>query len=111
MSFDAKGMLEVNRDAVLDAARRHGAAVVLSVATWGRGCKPEILVQMEPYVVGRGHNSSLVVVAPEETARSWFPSLALEPKAGDFLAVGVAYGKTHAQWWSRDGQENTLELF
>ena len=114
MSFDAKGLLEVNRELIVQAARQ--GPIVLSVATWGRGCKPKMLKAMEAYVCARGHNSSLILNAPADVVCDWFPSLS-EPlsqvgnEPGRVLVVGVAYGKTDWQWWSSDGTENSPQLF
>ena len=110
-------MLEVNRALILEASTniRNAAqpAVVISAATWGRGNDHSRLVELKKFQCSRGFNSSVVAAPPPEVCAQFFDLEVLsQPMSEDsFLAVGVAFGKTHWEWWKYDGQENSPELF
>lgn len=113
MSLDAQAMLEVNREQIFAAAkqqRQQGveSPLVVSVATFGRGVKQEMLQAMEPYRTAFGHNQSLVAVPPREVAVKW---LQQTPPAveGGFAVIGYAFGKTVMQNWRWD--EETGDAF
>jgi hypothetical protein len=106
MSLDAQAMLEVNRELIFAAAkqqRQQGveSPFVVSVATFGRGVKQEMLQALEPYRTAFGHNQSLVAVLPREVALQW---LNQTPPAveGGFSVVGYAFGKAVSQSWRWD---------
>lgn len=110
-------MLEVNRALILEASSQlrkgDGPAVVISAATWGRGNDHSRLVELKKHQYARGFNSSVVATPPLEVCAQFFDPAVLAEPAGEesFLAVGVAFGKTHWEWWKYDGQENFPELF
>ena len=118
MSHDARGMLEVNRELLRAAARERQLAgdphpVVISAATWGRGCRQELLQALEPYRRDWGYNSSLVAAPPREVAARLLklPELAypVSPEVGRFQGVGMAYGAIHCEWMAVDeGEESDL---
>ena len=118
MSSDAKGMLEVNRELILQAARaalQEGAEskdplVVISAATWGRGNNHSRLAALKEWQRFSGYNSSVVALPPPRVA-ALFIDPPQSPPANSFLAVGVGFGKTHWEWWTFDGSENLPELF
>lgn len=104
---DARGMLEVNRDLLRAAARERQQAgeshpLVISAATWGRGCRQEVLQALEPYRREWGFNSSLVAAPPRELAARLLGRPELEaaqpPGPGCFQGLGMAYGAIHTEW-------------
>lgn len=105
MSFDARQMIDVNREALLEAAERSGLPqprLVLSVATWGRGCKQSTLRALEPYRHGLGFNGSVVAAVPRELGAEILerPDL-LDPSPPPnktVQAVGVVYKDVHVEW-------------
>ena len=116
MSHDARGMLEVNRELLRPAALQSSEAcpLVVSAATWGRGCRQDVLQAMEPFRHQWGYNSSLVAAPPRALAAELLklPDL-LEvqpPGPGRFQALGMAYGQVHAEWLSLDETDDG-ELF
>ena len=118
MSSDAKGMLEVNRDLILQAATAalaNGAKtsdplVVISAATWGRENHHSKLATLKEWQSFSGYNSSVVATPPPEVT-ALFIAPPQSPPANCFLAVGVGFGKTYWEWWTFDGSENLPELF
>lgn len=107
MIHDARGMLEVNRELVRAAARERQQAgdahpLVISAATWGRGCRQELLQALEPYRREWGFNSSLVAAPPRDLAARLLgrPELAepRPPGPGCFEGLGMAYGTIHTEW-------------
>jgi hypothetical protein len=110
-------MLEVNRALILEASGKTDnvmkPAVVISAATWGRGNDHSRLVELKKFQCARGFNSSVVARPPLEVCAQFFDLAVLSQSASEdsFLAVGVAFGKTHWEWWKYDGQENAPELF
>ena len=118
MSSDAKGMLEVNRDLILRAAResalpeQEGAyLVVVSAATWGRGSTGADLADLKRWQKYSGFNSSVVAVPPPEVTGCFLDPMPQPSESGSFLAAGVAFGKTHWEWWNYDGSQDLPELF
>lgn len=106
MSFDARGMIEVNRQAILAAAAEaddgREPGVVLSVATWGRGARQSLLQALEPYRHGVGFNGSVVARVPRSIAAELLerPDLVgLEPPGpGHVLVVGMAFKELCVEW-------------
>ena len=100
-------MLEVNREALLEAAelqRRRGVErpVVVSMATFGRGVSQDLLKELEGYRHCWGHNQSMVATPPPELLGLLFKSENWQPPEGaqeGFWVLGVAFGKTCLQHW------------
>lgn len=118
MSLDAHAMLEVNRPLIFSAARaaREAGALaplVLSVATFGRGVRQELLQELEQHRHAYGHNQSLVATPPVECVAKllkqpgWHPGPAQGP---GFWALGYAFGKSSLNWWKWD-EESVDSLF
>ena len=113
-------MLEVNRALILQAAQAAAEAgsshpAVVSMATWGRGCHPGVLAELQPYSRHLGYNGSLVTTPPLEVVRevlgnSWSDDLGMS-RQGRFPAIGVALGETVWEWWNLDGTVEPEDLF
>ncbi len=106
MSLDAQAMLEVNRELIFAAAkqqRQQGveSPFVVSVATFGRGVKQDLLRALEPYRTAFGHNQSLVAVPPPEIRSQWLKQETCTVEEG-FTVLGYAFGKTVVQNWRWD---------
>lgn len=113
MSLDAQAMLEVNREAIYQAARalrEEGVAhpLVVSVATFGRGLRQEFLQELAPYRRAFGHNQSLVCTPPESLVASYLQGVT--PEGEGFWALGLAFGKSVLQWWDWN-EEAAHEFF
>lgn len=76
MSFDARDIIEVNQILLEEAAAlaEPSPAVLVSVATWGRGADPKLLASLEPYRVGLGFNGSVVARLPRSLAQQILPA-------------------------------------
>jgi len=111
-------MLEVNREALYAAARQlrqQGVEnpLVVSVATFGRGIRQEVLQALDPYRYGWGHNQSLVAVPPLELVQKLLKKPDWQPPAPDkpgFWGLGYALGKVCLKRldWEESGD---LDLF
>ena len=102
-------MLEVNRELIFAAAkqkRQQGveSPFVVSVATFGRGVKQELLQALEPYRTAWGHNQSLVAVPPPELATQLLNAKDTNVKDG-FQVLGYAFGKSVVQAWRWDEED------
>lgn len=75
MNFDARDIIEVNQALLEEAAARTEPtpAVLVSVATWGRGADPLLLAALQPYRLGLGFNGSVVARLPRELAVDILP--------------------------------------
>ncbi len=75
MNFDARDIIEVNQLLLEEAAARQdpSPAVLVAVATWGRGADPALLQALQPYRVGLGFNGSVVARLPREMAAGLLP--------------------------------------
>lgn len=109
MSLDAEAMLEVNREQIFAAAKQHRqqgveSPFVVSVATFGRGVKQEMLQALEPYRSAWGHNQSLVAVPPLKWLEGLLKSELKEPASG-FTVVGYAFGKFVVKHWHWDEED------
>ena len=97
-------MIEVNYPLILEASELPGEEppLVVSVATWGRGCKQETLQALEPYRHGLGFNGSVVARPPRSLAAQLFEMpelLGTEVPSGKRTQVlGVAYKSVHLDW-------------
>lgn len=80
MNFDAQDILEVNRALLKLAAAQAepDPAILVSVATWGRGANPELIKALQPYRVGLGFNGSVVARLPRAEASEILPKEALQ---------------------------------
>lgn len=106
MSLDAEAMLEVNRELIFAAAKQQQqrgveSPFVISVATFGRGVKQEMLQALEPYRTAFGHNQSLVATPPLEVTERWLKQTPPGVEQG-FAVLGYAFGKTVVQRWRWD---------
>lgn len=124
MSNDVKGLLEVNRELILQVASEARTAgrepvVVVCAATWGRGIDPEALLALKAGAHRFGYNSS-VVAAPERGALAGYLNETAKQQLdqgsanqGRFLVLCAAYGKTKTDWWAfQESEENPdVELF
>jgi len=102
-------MLEVNRELIFAAAkqqRQQGveSPFVVSVATFGRGVKQELLQALEPYRTAWGHNQSLVAVPPPELAGRLLKGSVGAVDNG-FQVLGYAFGKSVVQAWRWDEED------
>lgn len=105
MSFDARDILEANHDLLQEAAalEEPEPAVLITLATWGRGADPDLLKALQPYRHGLGFNGSIVARVPREFALSHLPPGVVESldQAGpDTLPVcaGVTKDWTVEHW-------------
>ena len=75
MNFDARDLIEVNKALLLEAAGVPGPdpAVLVCLATWGRGADPQLLQALQPYRVGLGFNGSVVARVPRAVAEQLLP--------------------------------------
>lgn len=80
MNFDARDIIEVNQLLLEEAAARPEPtpAVLVSLATWGRGADPQLLQALQPYRVGLGYNGSVVARLPLELAKELLPTAVVE---------------------------------
>lgn len=76
MSFDTQDILEANEQLLQEAAglSEPASAVLVCVATWGRGADPELLNFLQPYRHGLGFNGSVVARVPRELALEKLPA-------------------------------------
>ncbi len=120
MSLDAQAMLEVNRQAIFDAAKKGRQLapdyppLVVSIATFGRGIRQELLRELETHRTSWGHNQSLVAIPPVQLVQklladpTWKPHFGEPPSAG-FGVMGYAFGKSRWEWWKwEDESEDAL---
>ncbi len=103
MSFDAREMIDVNLPLMKEAAKAEGeeTPLVVSVATWGRGIRQELLQALEPYRHGLGFNGSVVARVPRQLASELFrlPHLQeVQQRVGWFQGLGVVFKETHLEW-------------
>ena len=84
MNFDARDIIEVNMALLQEAAARTepDPAVLISLATWGRGADPQLLQALQPYRVGLGFNGSVVARVPRAEAEQLLPQSVLDQLAG-----------------------------
>lgn len=76
MNFDPRDLIDANLALLQEASRldQPEPAVLLTVATWGRGADPNLLQALQPYRHGLGFNGSIVARVPVDFAREWLPS-------------------------------------
>ena len=75
MNFDARDLIEANQSLLEEALKRPepSPAVVVCLATWGRGADPKLLADLQPYRVGLGYNGSVVARVPRDVAEELLP--------------------------------------
>jgi hypothetical protein len=75
MNFDARDLIEVNQALLHQAAAlaEPSPAVLVAVATWGRGADPKLLAALQPYRIGLGFNGSVVARLPWDVAEDILP--------------------------------------
>jgi hypothetical protein len=80
MNFDPRDLIEANLTLLHEIAQQPepSPAVLVTVATWGRGADPELLKALQPYRHGLGFNGSIVARVPRSIAMEWLPDGALE---------------------------------
>ena len=78
MDFDPRDLIEANLPLLTEAASlaEPSPALLMTVATWGRGADPDLLQALQPYRHGLGFNGSVVARVPLEKARDWLPPTA-----------------------------------
>lgn len=71
--------MDANRDLIAQALELEEPkpAVIVCLATWGRGADPELLGRLQPYRHGLGYNGSVVARVPREKALEWLPDSAV----------------------------------
>lgn len=103
MNFDARDIIEVNQLLLEEAAARlePEEAVLLSVATWGRGADPKLLAALQPYRVGLGFNGSVVARIPRQLAEEMLPPAVCEQLGqGEGLPVcGAVFKDWLVEFW------------
>ncbi len=124
MSNDVKGLLEVNRELILQVASEARSAsrepvVVICAATWGRGIDPDALLALKAGPHRFGYNSSVVAAPNQEALNGYLNEAAKQHLAqgasnpGRFLVLCAAYGKTKTDWWAfqESEEDSDVELF
>lgn len=100
MDFDPRDLIEANLSLLQEAASlaEPSPALLMTVATWGRGADPDLLQALQPYRHGLGFNGSVVARVPLEQAREWIPTEASArvPAAGEGAFVYSAVFKDWA---------------
>lgn len=103
MSFDARDLIEVNMALLQEAAARTEPqpAVLVCLATWGRGADPKLLEALQPHRVGLGFNGSVVARVPRPEAERLLPSEVSEQLAqGSGLPVcGGVFKDWLVEFW------------
>jgi hypothetical protein len=69
------------------------------------------LAELKKWQRFSGFNSSVVAAPPPEVCKLFLDPLPTRTKDRTFLALGVAFGKTHWEWWNFDGSDTPPELF
>lgn len=79
MNFDPRDLIDANLALLQEASllSEPADAVLMTVATWGRGADPELLKALQPYRHGLGYNGSIVARVPADFAGTWLPSEAV----------------------------------
>lgn len=79
MNFDPRDLLDSNLALLQEAAALEAPepAILITVATWGRGADPDLLQALQPYRHGLGFNGSIVARVPRNLASTFLPEKAL----------------------------------
>lgn len=103
MNFDARDIIEVNQLLLEEAAARPEPtpAVLISVATWGRGADPQLLAALQPYRVGLGFNGSVVARVPRAVAEEILPDGVVEqlPQGEGIPVCGGVFKDWLVEFW------------
>ncbi|MFA5504698.1 MAG: hypothetical protein WC314_19355 [Vulcanimicrobiota bacterium] len=96
MDFDPRDLIEANLALLQEAAAlaEPTPALLMTVATWGRGADPAQLKALQPYRHGLGFNGSVVARVPLEQARDWIPEdafLQLQAEADKTLVYSAVF--------------------
>lgn len=80
MNFDARDIIEVNRLLLEEAKAKDEPrpAILIAMATWGRGADPAILSAVQPFRVGLGFNGSVVARLPRELGAKILPPTVID---------------------------------
>lgn len=80
MDFDPLDLVNSNLSLLNEAAqlKEPEPAVLITVATWGRGADPEFLKALQPYRHGLGFNGSIVARIPLDLGKEWLSDEALQ---------------------------------
>lgn len=97
MNFDPRDLIEANMTLLREAnsLERPTPALLMTVATWGRGADPELLLELQPYRHGLGFNGSVVARVPKEVALQWIPEEAAQQIDWESSCV---YGAVFKDW-------------
>ena len=70
MNFDPRDLLDANYQLLQEAGKlaEPSPALLMTVATWGRGADPNLLQALQPYRHGLGFNGSIVARVPKNLA-------------------------------------------
>ena len=73
MNFDPRDLIDSNLQLLQEAEKlkEPQPAILLTVATWGRGADPEMLLALQPYRHGLGYNGSIVARVPQGLLDDW----------------------------------------
>lgn len=80
MNFDPRDLIDANLPLIRETAAllEPGKAVIMTIATWGRGADPALLRSLQPFRHGLGYNGSIVAGVPVSEAQQWLPPEAWE---------------------------------
>ncbi len=101
MNFDPRDLIDANFALLQEAARlsEPDPAVLMTVATWGRGADPEFLLALQPFRHGIGFNGSIVARVPCELAAEWLPKQAKSELEHTDRDTGyLVYGAVFNDW-------------
>jgi hypothetical protein len=70
----------------------------LTIATWGRGADPDLLLALQPFRQGLGFNGSIVARVPRERASEFLPEEAFS-QLSEAQADGIpVYSAVFKDW-------------
>lgn len=99
MNFDPRDLIDANLGLLQEAAQmdQPEPAILMTVATWGRGADPKLLLDLQPYRHGLGFNGSIVARVPLEVAKNWLPDEALPEMELGKEGI-LVYGAVFKDW-------------
>jgi hypothetical protein len=100
MDFDPQDLIDANLSLLTEAAnlQEPEQALLMTVATWGRGADPEQLKALQPFRHGLGFNGSVVARVPMDWAAEWIPEVAFhQVQAAEFRPV--VYSAVFKDWF------------
>ena len=100
MDFDPQDLIDANLSLLKEAARltEPCPALLMTVATWGRGADPEQLQALQPFRHGLGFNGSVVARVPLDWARDWIPAEAFSKVEQEKTEMPV-YSAVFKDWF------------